>query len=219
MLRNPVYVGKIRWRDVTYEGHHIPVVSEILFEKAQEVLMARNEEAKGRKFHNRNVRLLTGIIKCGICGSPMFGGGGFKNGVRVPYYVCSKRFNDHDCNQSYVRAELLETANIEDVKNMFRDEQFMARLWEEANKRLTAEKPDLEKEIARVDSHIAKTRGPSTDTSRPSRRGRLRRNCATRKCGTSELGWRNWKGRSSDWKPGESGWSYRPSTGRCSPPL
>ena len=31
---------------------------------------------------------------------------------------------------------------------MFRDEQFMARVWEEANKRLTAERPAIEKEIA-----------------------------------------------------------------------
>ena len=42
---------------------------------------------------------------------------------------------------------------------MFRDEQFMARVWEEANKRLGAEKPDLEKEIARIDSQMAKTQG------------------------------------------------------------
>ena len=30
---------------------------------------------------------------------------------------------------------------------MFRDEQFMGRVWEEANKRLAAERPDIEKEI------------------------------------------------------------------------
>ena len=42
---------------------------------------------------------------------------------------------------------------------MFRDEQFMARLWEEANKRIGAEKPDLEKEIVRVDGQMTKTQG------------------------------------------------------------
>jgi site-specific DNA recombinase len=159
MLRNPVYVGKIRWREVQYEGHHDPVVSEILFQKAQEILIARNEEFKGRRFRNRSERLLTGIIGCAKCESHMFGASGRKNGVPVPYYVCSKRFNDHECQQDYVRAELLETAIIDDVKSIFRDEQFMGRLWEEANKRLGAEKPDLEKEIARVESQMAKTKG------------------------------------------------------------
>ena len=47
----------------------------------------------------------------------MFGASGTKKGVRVPYYFCSKRFNDHECEQDYVRGDLLETAIIEDVKS------------------------------------------------------------------------------------------------------
>ena len=158
MLRNPVYVGKIRWREVLYEGTHDPLVSDVLFEKADAVLQERHEESKGRQWHNGDERLLTGIMRCARCGSHMFGGGGYKNGVHVPYYVCSKRFNDHDCEQDYVRAELLESAVTEDIKTMFRDEQFMARVLAEANRQLGAEKPNLEKEISKVDAEIAKTR-------------------------------------------------------------
>ena len=157
MLKNPVYVGKIRWREVLYEGQHDPLVSEVLFEKANEVLQERHEDLKGRQWHNGDDRLLTGVIKCARCKSHMFGGGGYKKGVHVPYYVCSKRFNDHDCEQDYVRAELLETAVTEDIKAMFRDEQFMARIHAEANKRLGTEKPILEKEIGKVEAQAAKT--------------------------------------------------------------
>ncbi|MGQ9589910.1 MAG: recombinase family protein [Planctomycetota bacterium] len=156
MLKNPVYVGKIRWREVLYEGHHDPLVSEVLFEKANQVLQERHEDLKGRQWHNGDERLLTGITRCARCNSHMFGGGGYKNGVHVPYYVCSKRFNDHDCEQDYVRADLLESAIIKDIKSMFRDEQFMARVWAEANKRLSAEKPNLEKEIEKVAAETAK---------------------------------------------------------------
>lgn len=88
----------------------------------------------------------------------MFGGGGQKNGRYIPYYVCSKRFNDHDCTQDYVRAELLESAIVQDIKAMFRDEDFMGRVWAEANRRLGAEKPDVEKEIKRVEAEAAKVR-------------------------------------------------------------
>jgi len=157
MLKNPVYVGKIRWREVLYEGQHDPLVSEVLFEKANEVLQERHEDLKGRQWHNGDERLLTGVIKCARCKSHMFGGGGYKKGVHVPYYVCSKRFNDHECEQDYVRAELLETAVTEDIKAMFRDEQFMARIHAEANKRLGTEKPILEKEIGKVEAQAAKT--------------------------------------------------------------
>ncbi|MBP9032280.1 MAG: recombinase family protein [Pseudomonadales bacterium] len=158
MLKNPAYVGKIRWREVLYEGKHDPIVSDVLFEKAREVLDDRHEDLKGRQWHNGDERLLTGVIKCGLCNSHMFGGGGQKNGRYIPYYVCSKRFNDHACKQDYVRAELLESAIVQDIKAMFRDEDFMARVWEEANRRLGAEKPDLEKEIARVEAEAAKVR-------------------------------------------------------------
>lgn len=157
MLKNPIYVGKIRWRDVTYEGQHDPLVSDLLFEKADEILQLRHEESVGRRWHNGDDRLLTGIIKCARCKSHMFGGGGHKNGVHVPYYVCSKRTNDHECEQDYVRAEFLEAAIIKDLKVMFQDEQFLARIWAKANKQLGAEKPNLEQEIGKVEAEAAKT--------------------------------------------------------------
>jgi len=59
MLKNPVYVGKIRWREVLYEGQHDALVSEPLFEKANEVLQERHEDLKGRQWHNGDERLLT----------------------------------------------------------------------------------------------------------------------------------------------------------------
>jgi site-specific DNA recombinase len=157
MLKSPVYVGKIKWNEVVYEGTHDPIISDILYEKVQEVLRERSEEVKGRQFHNGDERLLSGIMRCGRCNSHMFGGGCNRNGVPVPYYVCSKRFTQHDCDQDYVRAELLETAIIQDLKNIFQDKQFMARIWKEANKRLSAEKPDIDKEIRKVEAQVLKT--------------------------------------------------------------
>jgi hypothetical protein len=77
---------------------------------------------------------------------------------RYPYYLCSRRRNTKDCDQDYVRADPLETSVIEDGKGMFRDEQFMARLWEEANRLLSAERPALEREIESVAAKMAKAR-------------------------------------------------------------
>jgi site-specific DNA recombinase len=147
MLRNPVYVGKVRWHEVLHEGTHEPLIPDDLFEKAQEVLRERNEDLKGRQMRHGKDRLLTGVIKCAKCGSHMFGGGGCRGGKAIHYYVCAKRFNYHDCKQDYVRSDLLDGSIVEDLKDMFRDEQFMARVWEEANRRLNAERPDIEKEI------------------------------------------------------------------------
>ena len=46
---------------------------------------------------------------------------------------------------------------MRDVKTMFRDEAFMTRIWKEANRRLSAEKPDVDKEIGKVATQAAKT--------------------------------------------------------------
>ena len=153
ILKNPVYIGKLKWREVLYEGNHEPIISEILFNKAREILNKRNEELKGRQFKNGDERLLSGIMKCG---SHMFGGGGKKNGRYIPYYMCSKRYTQHECDQNYIRADILEESIIEDVKDIFRDEQLIARIWKKANEMLEAEKPDIEKEIAALEDRVLK---------------------------------------------------------------
>lgn len=158
IIKNPVYVGKIRWREVVYEGNHESLVSEVLFDKAKEIMKERVEDLSGRQWHNGDERLLAGIIHCARCKSHMVGVSTHKKGRKFPYYLCNKRWSIRECDQDYVRADLLESAIIQDVKTMFRDEDLMARIWAEANKRLGAEKPALEKEIVRVEGQIAKTR-------------------------------------------------------------
>ncbi len=158
ILRNPVYVGKLRWSEVVYEGNHDGIVSEELFGKAQEILKRRAIELNGRQWHNGEERLLAGIIKCARCGAHMVGVSTKKKSRRFPYYICNKRWKTHGCEQDYVRADLLESAVLGDVKAMFQDEQFVARVWEEANRRLEAEKPDVEKEIAGIEAELERTR-------------------------------------------------------------
>jgi site-specific DNA recombinase len=158
IIRNPLYVGKLRWREAVYEANHEGIISEELFAQAQEILRERNDELRGRLWHNGDERLLSGVIKCVRCGKHMIGISTTKSGRKFPYYVCNTRWKTHDCTQDYVRADLLEEAVMKDVKAMFLDEQFMGRVWEEANRRLGVEKPDVEKEIAKVDAQIGRTR-------------------------------------------------------------
>jgi len=144
ILRNPVYVGKLRWRQVVHEAHHEPLVSQALFDKVNGVLKERVEDLNGRRWHNNDERLLTGVMRCGQCHAHMFGAGAKKKGKYFPYYVCSKRMNTKECGQDYVRADYLEAAIIEDVKTLFRDDAFVTRVWEETNRKLAAERPDVE---------------------------------------------------------------------------
>ncbi len=161
MLQNPLYVGKLRWRELVHEGIHDPIISEILFDKAQEIMKGRREESPGHQFNRNGERLLTGVIKCSKCGSHMIGYSTTKknSGQRYPYYTCNKRWADKSCNQDNTRADHLEEAIMQDIGDMFRDEQFMARVWEEANRKLSAEKPDIENEISEVFTKIEMIQG------------------------------------------------------------
>ncbi len=160
ILRNPVYVGKLRWREVIYEGNHDGIVSEVLFSQAQEILDQRREDVSGRRWNNGS-RLLSGLMKCKRCGRPMVGIScrSRKDAGSIPYYVCTKRLSTHDCDQDYVRADLLEAGIVQDIKAMLQDENLIARIWAEANKRLESEKPDLTKDIRRVEAQMADVRG------------------------------------------------------------
>ena len=158
ILRNPIYVGKLRWREVIYEGNHDAIVSDVLFGQTQEILDKRREDVSGRRWNNGS-RLLSGLMHCVRCQRAMVGISCRKRKEgSIPYYVCTKRLSTHDCDQDYVRADLLEAAVIQDIRTMFGDESFMARVWAEANKRLDKEKPDLTKEIRRVEAQMADVR-------------------------------------------------------------
>ncbi len=157
ILRNPLYVGKLRWRECIYDGKHDPIISEDIFKKAQEILKERATEVNGRQWHNGEERLLSGVIMCGKCGTHMVGVSTQKKDRKFPYYLCNKRWKTHDCDQAYVRADLLEKAVMMDITGMFQDEQFMARIWAEANRRLGAEKPDVERELGRVEAQMDRT--------------------------------------------------------------
>ncbi len=156
IIKSPLYIGKLRWHEVIYEGNHEALVSEVIFDKAKEILQARIEDLNGRRFHNSEERLLGGIIKCARCKGRMVGVSTHKKDKKFPYYLCNNRWATKDCDQDYVRADLLESAILQDIKAILQDEQFLARIWEEANHRLCAEKPSLEKEIEKIETQIVK---------------------------------------------------------------
>lgn len=52
ILTNPVCVGKIHWNDAIYLGTHEAILRHELFDRAGEILKARDVELKGRQWHS-----------------------------------------------------------------------------------------------------------------------------------------------------------------------
>ncbi len=158
MLRSPVYVGRLKWKEFEHERNHDPLVSDELFAKVAAILLERSEDLKGRQWHNRSERLLTGIIRCGLCGSPMVGVSARKKGQKYAYYVCTKKNAAGGCTQGSIRAEILEGNVLEDINELFRDDTFVERVWAEANRLLSEVQPQVEAELGKVIADAVRAR-------------------------------------------------------------
>src|SRR3989344_6345991 len=90
-----------------YQGKHKPIVTQELFEKAQENIktIEANKRSKNKEF------AFTKLMKCGLCGSGITAQEKFKHLKdgsvnRYVYYSCTKG-KDRDCKQAYVREDEL----------------------------------------------------------------------------------------------------------------
>jgi len=62
LLRDPFYIGKIRWNDEIYEGKHQPLISKELFDKVQALLVSKNTPK-----YRKHSYLFQGLIRCAGC--------------------------------------------------------------------------------------------------------------------------------------------------------
>ena len=95
-LTNPVHIGKNQFKGNVYDGDHEAIVSDEIFNLAQSMMDKNRREAYNpRPFESKY--LLSGIIRCGECQSPMMAilGSVRLDGTRKRYYRCKsfKKYN------------------------------------------------------------------------------------------------------------------------------
>lgn len=104
ILRNKFYVGKIIWNDIERDGVHETFISDDLFRAANDRL-----DAEFRPHLRRNVSVckhwLSGIVKCGVCGSSLA-----FNGSRDKYFQCWKYAKGHHQVSHYISVSKLEVS-------------------------------------------------------------------------------------------------------------
>lgn len=127
MLRNPVYIGKIRWGDAIGQGSHEPIIDEVTFKRAQEIIEERKTAPPSE---NVGRYPLTGVLRCGKCGSKMSGKIFNRNKkYETVYYRCLGKVNQGICDMQYVRQDYIETALVEYVEYIMNDkEEFKKQL-------------------------------------------------------------------------------------------
>ncbi len=156
----PAYLGRLVFNreDNSRPGHKFKPESEwVTVENAWEPIIdgdtaARVAAKKTKRQASRKAEtdlspwLLSGLVYCGLCGSPMITMTvGRKESWR--YYRCTKNSNSGSsaCAQKNIRKEDLENAVLEDVKEKFLSEETLFSLMALSNEKTALERRDSKK--------------------------------------------------------------------------
>ena len=129
ILRNPIYIGKMKYAGKIYQGNHDPIISEDVFTLAQ----AKHKEKK------LVLRLykdypLAGLLNCKACNSsmtPCHTNKKKKNRIkRYYYYRCTKTFKRDwtSCDVRQVSAERLEDHIFKSLERISVDKHYIDSL-------------------------------------------------------------------------------------------
>lgn len=108
VLRNPFYIGKMRWRKKIYPAKHRPIINQNTWNKVQDILDGRKNVTNIKK---RNFTYGHGLMKCSDCGYNITAEIHKK---RYVYYICSQRRHvDHCLQLQWVKEDQIETQIVE----------------------------------------------------------------------------------------------------------
>ena len=153
ILRNPVYMGKIKRNNIIMNGKHDPIISDKTWQAVQTILKERGEEYSLRR-SNSSEHLLSGLLRCASCGKAFVGISGNGNGGRYGYYVCGKRQKYKTCDQDNLGKEALENAIMKQLLNVLDNKDLLSRIRDEVNQIIGSKKQDKAGELAGIDQEI-----------------------------------------------------------------
>lgn len=104
ILRNDIYIGRVKFQKKSYPGIHTPIISESLFYEVQEMLENHTKQTSSLPFQRKT--LLSGLLYCGQCGARFHGEHG-KYSCYSRTKSCPKYIVDPNCrNKKWAISDL-----------------------------------------------------------------------------------------------------------------
>ena len=147
ILKNPFYIGLMRFKGTIYKGKHEPLTTPAIFEACQKVTQRHNRNACRRRKYKW---LLSGFAYCHDCGSRMYCSWNHKK--RMAYYHGGHK---NDCHQ-YVPLEELEEKVAKELKKIKLSEDFKQKIIEKAKGLLKQSRENREKELQGLRNQVKK---------------------------------------------------------------
>ena len=188
ILKNPVYCGKIAYgrrkmekihgtrndyhlveqeKFLLADGIHEPIVSEELWQSAQVKLLSQ-----AKKYEHVNigkdakVHLLSGIVKCPVCGAGMYGNKSVKHkkdGTKYKdffYYGCKHRNMNRGYKCDYkkqINEELLDNSVSEIIIKLVSNPKFASMMQDKIN--MQVDTTAIEQELANYEKQLRQAYG------------------------------------------------------------
>lgn len=155
ILRNVIYIGKIKWCGEIYDGEHDSIIDEQLFNQVQ-------KELETRARHTRTTRpknYFAGVIHCGYCG---------RNLRRIMsgdyyYYKCKKELGGKEitpnCHAKSWQAKKIETIFDYELRKLSFDNEYFDELIKEHSVKKKPQANDrhiIESKIDEISASIKK---------------------------------------------------------------
>lgn len=119
IIKNVLYIGKVKYMGQLYQGLHEPIIGNDIFEKAQEILANNRVERQSSK-NTKNIGLLNHLLRCKACGSIMFHTYSTKGNYKYRYYVCmnAQKRGYNSCPTRSVNAQAIEDSVIDGLRKI-----------------------------------------------------------------------------------------------------
>ena len=159
VLRDPLYIGKVKFDGIYYDGEHEPIIDEKTFYAAQDRydLISHQHDLYINAFKSKH--LLTGLMWCGECGARYsISANHTKCGATKKsyvYYGCRGRFGTNQekaksnhCKNRYYKKDELENLITGYVMDL--------QIEDVTPKKGESHRPDNSKKIADIEKQITK---------------------------------------------------------------
>lgn len=132
ILKNILYIGKIKHKDNVYEGQHQAIISQELFADVQKI---KNTNRAGRLAPSRfkEHALLKGLIECECCQRAMISTVSNKNNNVYEYYTSIRAVKEgyKHCKVGSIPAGVMDNFVLEQIQLIVQSPQILSRLIDE----------------------------------------------------------------------------------------
>ena len=131
IVKNPFYIGKVNHAGTLYQGEQERIISDDIFQKAQEILANNRRERKVAGVVS-SIGLLNSILRCKACDSTMYYIYSKKGANKYHYYLCmnAQKRGYKSCPTRLISAQATENKFMGFLRTICKDTRIEAKAWE-----------------------------------------------------------------------------------------